>query len=78
MKALELKEELISKLAACERTKGIGQTGNMDMQLISGKSDIDLFVLCTEVPAGEERQACYKSLQSAGFTLQMEVCSGGI
>ena len=78
MKALELKEELISKLAACERIKGIGQTGNMDMKLIPGKSDIDLFVICTEIPAGEERQACYKSLQPADFTLQMEICSGGI
>lgn len=58
--------------------KGIGQTGSLDVKLIPGKSDIDLFVLCSEVPSQEERQMYYSMLQSADYTLQMEVCSGGL
>lgn len=78
MRAAVLKEELVYKLAACDKIEGIGQTGSLDMKLIPGKSDIDLFVLCTEVPSQKERQMYYTMLESADFTLQMEVCSGGL
>lgn len=78
MRAIQLKEELVDKIGACDKVKGIGQTGSLDIQLIPGKSDIDLFVLCSEVPSQEERQTCYSMLQSAEFTLQMQVCNGGL
>ena len=60
MKARELKEELIKILAASDMVKGVGQTGNISAELIPGKSDIDLFVICTEIPTREERKAYYK------------------
>ena len=78
MKARELKEELIKILAASDKVKGVGQTGNISAELIPGKSDIDLFVICTEIPTQEERKSYYTNLRSAVFSLQMEVCSGGI
>ena len=64
MNAMKLKEELVSTLAKYDVVKGIGQTGDMNVRLIPGKSDIDLFVLCSTVPLKEEREALYTSLQS--------------
>lgn len=78
MRAPELKTQLITQLSMDEKIKGIGQTGNIEAQLIPGKSDIDLFVLCTEVPSQEERKQFYSQLTLQDFTLQMEVCGGGI
>lgn len=78
MNAVILKEELVSKLAICDKVKGIGQTGDINAKLIPGKSDIDLFVLCSSVPLKEEREALYTSLQTDCFTSQMEVCQGGL
>ncbi|BBF41938.1 hypothetical protein lbkm_0618 [Lachnospiraceae bacterium KM106-2] len=77
MSVLALKDELVTILASCDKMKGIGQTGSLDARLVPGKSDIDLFVLCSEIPTQEERQACYAMLQSADFTVQMELCNGG-
>jgi hypothetical protein len=78
MNAMLLKEELVSTLAKIDVVKGIGQTGDMNVQLIPGKSDIDLFVLCSTIPSKDERQALYATLQPACFKLQMEVCQGGL
>lgn len=77
MGALELKEELVSKLSSGDKIMGIGQTGSLDVKLIPGKSDIDLFVLCTEVPTEEERKKYYDMVESTDFKLQMAVCNGG-
>ncbi len=41
MMVIKLKEELVSTLAKYNLVKGIGQTGDMNVQLIPGKSDID-------------------------------------
>ena len=35
---------------------GIGQTGEVNAPLVPGKSDIDMFVLCTGVPSKTERE----------------------
>lgn len=77
MGAIELRNKLVSLLSTCDKIKGIGQTGSLDAELIPGKSDIDLFVLCSEIPIREERNKCYESIQSEIFDLKMEVCSGG-
>lgn len=77
MGAIELRNELVTVLSSCDRIKGIGQTGSLDIQLVPGKSDIDLFVLCSEVPPKEERMLWYQGIQSEKFDLQMEVCNGG-
>lgn len=54
MRAVAFKEELVSILSECDNIKAIGQTGEINAPLISGNSDIDLFVLCTTVPSEEE------------------------
>ncbi len=77
MGALELRNELVKILSLSDKIQGIGQTGNLDTVLIPGKSDIDLFVLCTEIPTVEERTMFYKGISNITFDLQMSVCNGG-
>lgn len=72
-----LKKELIWQLTSSDKVKGIGQTGNIHQELIPRKSDIDLFVLCSEVPTTNERKLMYAALNSIDFNLSIEVCTGG-
>ena len=72
-----LRKELILQLASFDNVKGIGQTGNINQELIPGESDIDLFVLCSEIPTTNERKLMYATLNSKDFNLSMEVCTGG-
>jgi len=65
-------------LAQRDKVMGIGQTGKIDAVLVPGKSDMDLFVLCTELPSREERELWYSELTTGNYTLQLEVCSGGV
>lgn len=76
--ANEFKNLLVELLSKCETIYGIGQTGDINAPLIPGKSDIDLFVLCKEVPSKEEREAMYQKLLGKYESLEMQVCSGGI
>jgi hypothetical protein len=78
MKAIELKNKIVQKLAQRNTVMGIGQTGSIDAVLVPGKSDIDLFVLCSEIPSGNERETWYSELEKADCTVQMEVCRGGV
>ena len=45
---------------------------------MAGQSDIDLFVICQEVPNTDERIEMYKSMSDSAFDVQMNVSSGGI
>ncbi len=74
----KLKDQLVCQIASCEKVKGIGQTGDINAPLVSGQSDIDMFVLCTEVPSVEERRQLYAPLESSCTSLEMGVCQGGI
>ena len=76
MDALTLLGGLVRALSDDPRILGIGQTGSPDAALIPGRSDIDLFVLCSEVPPEDERRALYAQLGD-GFDLHMSVCNGG-
>lgn len=78
MKANEFKNELVEMLIESELIYGIGQTGDLNAPLIPGKSDIDLFVLCKEVPSQEERLKMYAKLTNQYDSLSMQVCAGGI
>lgn len=73
MNANGFKNELISLISNCKSVYGIGQTGDINAPLIPGKSDIDLFVICHEVPSKEERLILYKSLEGKYTELNMEV-----
>lgn len=71
-------KELTSVLSGCENILGIARTGDIHAPLLPGKSDIDLFVLCSTVPSLEDRKCLYKSLEGTFDSLSMEVCSGGV
>ncbi len=77
MNAMALRDALIAVLANDERIMGIGQTGELNPKLVPGKSDIDLFVLCTQIPSLEERRGFYQRI-AGDYILQMNVCSGGL
>ncbi len=77
MNVSDFRDTLITRLCSDYRIMGIGQTGSLTEELVPGKSDIDLFVLCTQIPSRKERQSFYDSMKMFEFTLQMEVCSGG-
>lgn len=76
MNAIETRDELIRLLSADPHILGVGQTGSLKAALIPRHSDIDLFVLCTEVPTEAERSALYARM-AGSFDLHMAVCSGG-
>ena len=78
IKANELKNNLVDILSEHEMIYGIGQTGDINAPLIPGKSDIDLFVLCKEVPSFEERRKLYTKISVSYEKLDMQVCAGGI
>ncbi|WHH60638.1 hypothetical protein [Petroclostridium sp. X23] len=59
MTVFEFKEKLVYALSVCNNIKGIGQTGNINLELVPGYSDIDLFVLCSMVPNEEERRQLF-------------------
>ena len=77
MNAIMLRDKLVSILSDDHRILGIGQTGDLNIELIPGKSDIDLFVLCSEIPTEAERRSFYYHIE-ATFDLTMNVCCGGL
>ena len=78
MDANDFKSKLVEVISDCDEILGIGQTGDMNAPLIAGKSDIDLFIICKDVPNSDKRLSLYKSLDGLYDKLEMEVCSGGI
>lgn len=44
MKVIEIKDKLVSEPSQCDKVEGIGQTGDINAELIPGRSDIDMFV----------------------------------
>lgn len=78
MNVIDFKQALVAVLSEHKDILGIGQTGDIHAPLIPGKSDIDLFVICKEVPSAKVRQKLYRSLDGHFEKLDMEVCSGGV
>ena len=78
MKVINTKDRLVSNLSLDDRIKGIGQTGDINAQLIPGNSDIDMFVLCTLIPTVEERKQVYVNYATEYSECLMNVCNGGI
>lgn len=72
------KTHLTCTISQSPKVLGIGQTGDLNAPLIPGKSDIDLFVICTEVPDTEERKQLYKALHPYHPEISMNVSNGGI
>lgn len=78
MNIQDFKEKLVATIASVDVVKGIGQTGDMNAPLIPKQSDIDLFVICTEIPSKEQRLNMYRELRQECSELNMEVCNGGV
>lgn len=78
MTVFNFKENLVKILSECDKVKGIGQTGDINLKLIPGFSDIDLFVLCSVVPDDKERRELYSKVMPEAVESIMNVCSGGI
>ncbi|QHQ62953.1 DUF4037 domain-containing protein [Anaerocolumna sedimenticola] len=78
MNIIDTKNRLVSQLSQNDKIKGIGQTGDINAELIPGNSDIDIFVLCTTIPAEDERKSVYKKYSKEYSDCQMNVCNGGI
>lgn len=78
MDTIEFKRKLVEEIATCEDVLGIGQTGDINAPLVPGKSDIDLFIICKNVPDADKRLSLYKQLDGLYDKLEMEVCSGGL
>lgn len=78
MKVIDIKERLVSELSQCDKVKGIGQTGDINAELIPGQSDIDMFVLCTTIPTEDDRKQIYMKYSKEYRECLMNVCNGGI
>lgn len=78
MDVLQVKDNLICEISKCKNVKGIAQTGDINAKLIPGQSDIDLFVLCTDIPAQKEREQIYSIFSEQYSECMMNVCNGGM
>ncbi|HKM34189.1 MAG TPA: hypothetical protein VJY54_05545 [Lachnospiraceae bacterium] len=78
MNVIEIKDKLVRELSQNNKVKGIGQTGDINADLIPGNSDIDMFVLCTTIPTDTERKSVYSNYSNEYSECLMNVCNGGI
>lgn len=78
MKVIDTKNRLVSELSQCDKVKGIGQTGDINAELIPGQGDIDMFVLCTTVPTEDTRKQMYLNYSTEYSECLMSVSNGGI
>lgn len=73
-----VKNNLVNELSKFKDVKGIAQTGDINAKLVPGQSDIDLFVLCTDIPMLEERERIYSVFSEQYSKCAMNVCKGGM
>lgn len=78
MNILQAKDNLVREISKCEAVKGIAQTGDINATLVPGQSDIDLFVLCTNIPSLEERKRMYSMFSNQYTKCTLNVCNGGM
>ena len=75
---INIKKRLVSDLSQCCKIKGIGQTGDINAELIPGCSDIDMFVLCSAIPTEDERKQIYLKYSTEYSKCFMNASNGGI
>lgn len=78
MNVLQIKENLVCEISKCKEVKGIAQTGDLNAILVRGQSDIDLFVLCTDIPEKKARERIYSFFAGQYSDCTMNVCNGGM
>lgn len=69
-------QTLLASLKKVGIIKGIGETRDPKEPLIKDLSDIDLFVLCDEIPSPEKREVIYGELMQ--YNIQMNLANGGV
>ncbi len=77
MGVLLTKDKLVYEISKCRDVKGVAQTGNINAKLVPGQSDIDLFVLCANIPSQKERERIYSIFVKQYSECTMNVCNGG-
>lgn len=77
MNIIEKKNALVSAVSELGHVKSIGQSGNLDEIPKSGESDIDLFVLCDELPDPDVRRAIYGLREELFAECRIQVCEDG-
>lgn len=78
MNVLQTKDSLVCEISKCKDVKGIAQTGDINAKLVPGQSDIDLFVLCTDIPEQKERERIYSAIAGQYSKCNMNICNGGM
>lgn len=73
-----IKDNLVSELSNVKNVKGIAQTGDINAKLVPGQSDIDLFILCEDIPMLEDRERIYSVFSEQYSKCSMNVCKGGM
>ena len=76
--AVKTKDSLVYEISKCKDVKGIAQTGDINAKLVPGQSDIDLFVLCTDIPDQKEREQIYSAFAEQYSECNMNICNGGM
>lgn len=77
MDLLEKKSLLAAAVSNMAAVRAIGQTGDIAEIPQPGQGDIDLFVLCDELPPGAARRAVYDTCRCVFSECRMTVCEGG-
>lgn len=78
MNVLQIKDNLVCEISKCNNVLGIAQTGDINAKLVPGQSDIDLFVLCENIPDRKEREQIYSVFAGQYSECTMNVCNGGM
>ncbi|WP_333652628.1 hypothetical protein [Lacrimispora sp.] len=77
MSVLLTKDKLVYEISKCRDAKGVAQTGDINVKLVPGRNDIDLFILCTNIPSQKERERIYSIFVKQYSECTMNVCNGG-
>lgn len=69
--------KLLTEVSSIEEIRAIGQTGDSNLILKAGESDIDLFIFGDKIPSYEERKKVYDKSNLLFEQCKMNVCEGG-
>lgn len=70
---------IIKAVSSMKEVCAVGQTGEPGKIPLPGESDIDIFVICVDIPSREDRRSIYDRLidQNRIQHCQISVCEGG-
>lgn len=68
--------KILDEVSSIEEIRAIGQTGDINIVLKAGETDIDIFILGDKIPSYEERKASYDKNSALFEKCMMNVCVG--